>query len=87
MTVDELIQDLEYFKSKYGNLEVKVSVYRSAHIEAEEVSVYYEDIQPSYVMITPQRKHHEPRFHLYPQALIQANLHSSYACSSCTAGA
>ena len=53
MTVDELIQDLEYFKSKYGNLEVKVSVPGSAHIEAEEVSVYYEDIQPSYVMITP----------------------------------
>ena len=53
MTVDELVQDIEYFKSKYGNLIVKVAVPGSDYIEVREVSVYYEDIQPSCVMITP----------------------------------
>ena len=51
MTIDELIQDLEYFKSKYGNLDVMLGVSR-VHEELQEVSVYYEDNYPSYVILT-----------------------------------
>ena len=52
MTIDELIQDLEYFRNEYGNLDVMLGVSR-VHEELQEVSVYYEDTYPSYVILTP----------------------------------
>lgn len=62
MTVNELIQDLEYFRNEYGNLDVMLGTSR-VHEELEEVSVYYEDTYPisvyyedtypSYVILTP----------------------------------
>ena len=46
MTIDELIQDLEYFKSKYGNLEVKLAV-EEYLIAMQEVSVQHDVENPS----------------------------------------